>query len=480
MAPTVRGDPARLLDFSRDMHPLVGRTRDSVEDYRRALAGYAAAGPNDLGRTLPDRGPQAHAHCDQLDRLAEVVGDFARGLAQLEALGMGPGPRIGGVPAAPGLPFGLGTRPDAAALRQLDLIHDQRLTGSTPLLDLLRTVDEQLNWLKDQAWFVVPWTVTGLVRLPFSSRAMWLAPHIHRLAELYESQVVAFRHAPEPVRLAQWLRWQEEASRRVGLPRALAGLPDDAPHRGWGLDPRSGVAPRVPPWLRSVGRIGGKVLIPVGAALDIHALTSPSSSWADRGFAASGLTALGIGGLAALGVISSPILIGVGIVAGIASVGYGIYKLWEEYGEAITEWLGNAWNWTTDRIAAGWNWTTDQIGAGWNWTTDQVGAGWDWTTDQVGAGWDWATDQASSGWNWATDQASSGWNWTTDTVGSGVSSATDAIGSALSAGTDAAESAISSVGDAVNTATDSIGDALSGAGDTASGWFGSAREAVGI
>lgn len=459
MAGTVGGDPARLLDFSRDMHPLVGRTRDSVEHYRRALAGYAAAGPNDLGRTLPDRGPQTHAHCDRLDRLGEVVGDFARGLAQLEAMGAVPGPRIGGVPAVPGSPFGLPGRPDAEALRHLDLIHDQRLTGTpTPLLDRLRAADEHLNWLKDQAWFAVPWTVTSLVRLPFSSRAMWLAPHIHRLAELYATQVLAFRHAPEPVRLAQWLRWQEEASRRVGLPRALAGLPNGAPHRTWGLDARSGVAPRVPPWLRSVGRIGGKVLFPVGAVLDFHMLASPSSSWTDRGFAASGLTALGIGGLAALGVISSPILIGVGIVAGIASVGYGVYQLWEEYGEAITEWLGNAWSWTTDQVGAGWNWATDQVSSGWNWATDQVGAGWDWTTDQV----------------------SSGWDWTTDTVGSGVSSATDAIGSAVSAGTDAAESAVSSFGDAVNTATDSIGDALSGAGDTASGWFSSAREAVGI
>jgi Flp pilus assembly pilin Flp len=470
MAGTVGGDPARLLDFSQDMRPLVGHARESVEHYRQAVAIYAVAGPNDLGRPLPDRGPQAHAHCDRLDRLAEVVGDFARGLAQLEAMGAGPGPRIGGVPPLPGGPFGLPGRPDAAALHRLDLIHDQRLAGSpTPLLDLLRTADERLNWLTGQAWFVVPWTVTGLVRLPFSSRAMWLAPHIRRLAELYETQVLAFRHAPEPVRLAQWLRWQEEASRRIGLQRALAGLPDDAPHRGWGLDTRSGVAPRVPPWLRSVGRIGGRALIPVGAALDIHALTSPSSSWADRGFAASGLTAMGIGGLAVLGVISSPVLIGVGIVAGIASVGYGIYKLWEEYGEAITEWLGNAWKWTTDKLGAGWNWATDQVSSGWNWATDQVGSGWNWATDQVG-----------SGWNWATDQASSGWNWTTDTVSSGVSTATDAIGSALSAGTDTAEAALSSVGDAVNTATDSIGDALSGVGDTASGWFGSAREAVGI
>jgi hypothetical protein len=374
------------------------------------------------------------------------VGDFARGLAQLEAMGAGAGPRIGGVPATPGGPFGLPVRPDAEALHRLDLIHDQRLTDSTPFLDLLRTADERLTWLTDQAWFVVPWTATSLVRLPFSSRAMWLAPHIHRLAELYTTQVLAFRHAPEPVRLAQWLRWQEEASRRVGLQRALAGLPNEAPHRTWGLDPRSGVAPRVPPWLRSVGRIGGKVLIPVGVVLDFHMLASPSSSWTDRGFAASGLTAVGIAGLATLGLVSSPILIGVGIVAGIASVGYGVYKLWEEYGEAITEWLGNAWSWTTDQVGAGWNWASDQVGAGWNWASDQVGAGWDWASDQVGSGWD----------------------WTTETVGSGVSTATDAIGSAVSAGTDA-----------VNTATDSIGDALSSAGDTASGWFSSAREAVG-
>lgn len=412
MSEVIRADPHRLAEFSADMAPLVPPVRDALDRYGAALATLRTAGVDHLGACPADASPRLHALLDRLQELGQVPGRFGQALAVADAL-------------PPGLVVG--------DRHLLDLQFSARVgpPGSPG--------PDPVGWLGDQAWFAVPWTLGGATDTAFDAhRTLVLAPRLQRALDLHRGRVEAVEHLPEHVRLSAWLRWQQEVSGTVGLDRALAVAPGAEDYRvalhrsgqlasGW----------RVPTWARSGGRILGRVAIPLGAAFDLHTLAAPESSRVDRGLAAAGLGAAGIAGGVALGIVSSPVIIGAGVVAGVAAAGYGVHQLWVDHGDAVVRWAGDTWDGFTDGVGATWGWTTERAGAGWDWTTERAGATWEQATEAVGTATEWTGDRVDD----AADALGTATDWTGDRLGD----ATDAVGSALSAAGDVGSNAWDSV-----------------------------------
>jgi hypothetical protein len=319
----VLADTRRLTDVSSDMGLHNGQARDPVSRYRAAVAALNDA-PLDLGAPLTDLSPGVAERIHRLDELGRVPREFATRMRALEH-----GPASAGSLGR----HLLVQRPEGAR-------GDEAPVGADPL-----------GWLRDQPWFTVPWAISSATdALRWAGRTLVLAAGLRRAAALYETEVASFAHAPPAVRQRQWWRWQQEVSRTVGLDRAMAAVPELAAHRaalhaGGRLEPGGW---RLPPWARTSGKAFGRVTGPVSGVLDLHTLTAPDASRLDRGFAVAGLGSLAITAGAAVGVVASPVIVGAGVVAGVAATGYGLYTLWDEYGDAVAAWARRSWDWATD------------------------------------------------------------------------------------------------------------------------------------
>lgn len=81
----VRGTPDRLEEYTAATLPTLDRAREALDAYRRAIAAFNAAGPNDLGTTLSDRSPDIEATLVELRALDATPAAFGAALRELDA-----------------------------------------------------------------------------------------------------------------------------------------------------------------------------------------------------------------------------------------------------------------------------------------------------------------------------------------------------------------------------------------------------------
>lgn len=75
-----------------------------------------------------------------------------------------------------------------------------------------------------------------------------------------------------------------------------------------------------------------------------------------------GMVALSLGGIAIVfGTISAPVLITIGVIAGLVAAFVGLGIVWEKWGDDITAWTKNAWNSVTNAFHEGINWLVNAV-----------------------------------------------------------------------------------------------------------------------
>lgn len=84
MSRLIRADPARLDHYTEVTVPSIARGRGAIEEYRRAIAAFNAARPNDLGSHLDDLSGPLLESLDRLTRLDELPAAFAAALRHLD------------------------------------------------------------------------------------------------------------------------------------------------------------------------------------------------------------------------------------------------------------------------------------------------------------------------------------------------------------------------------------------------------------
>lgn len=115
---------------------------------------------------------------------------------------------------------------------------------------------------------------------------------------------------------------------------------------------------------------------------------------ARTGFSASSTALLlAPAGAAIAGVAVAPVLVGAVVVTGAIWLGA---EAWEEWGDEISEFAGDAWDTTTEAVGDAWDTTTEAVGDAWDTSTEWASDTWDTTTETVGDAWDTSTEWAGN------------------------------------------------------------------------------------
>jgi hypothetical protein len=174
-------------------------------------------------------------------------------------------------------------------------------------------------------------------------------------------------------------------------------------------------------WLSSLSRYGGLLrwagvgggLLATGFGIaDLVSQGNPVDAFNNdpSGYSVDVTSTLFSAAMTATLIAPNPVTAGIAVVAGVAYLGVLVWDNWD----TITEWAGNAWDWTTDA------WDANVLAGN---------IAWDVTSDLAGAGWDAMTDAASDGWDATTEAAG-------DATEEAVYSAIDAVDSAKEAAND--------------------------------------------
>jgi len=149
----------------------------------------------------------------------------------------------------------------------------------------------------------------------------------------------------------------------------------------------------------NIVRIGAITSAVLGAVVAFGLLVTAASA------VVKGIVLLG----GVFGIITSPIVLGIGAIAAGATL---LYTAWTENWGGIQEKTLAVWR-TIEPI---WDTVTEDIKVVWKWTAKQLGNAWDWLS---GPAWSWIKDTAwpvlkesfSAAWRWVAKQAGNAWSW---------------------------------------------------------------------